>query len=108
VPQLLEPLKKQKADDILVVVVGVIPAQDYAFLEKAGVAAIFGPGTDIPEAAREVLKLIRARARAAVGRNWISYFHPTQSCTGNKVRSASASLSTAAHDVCGEALTAII
>jgi methylmalonyl-CoA mutase len=61
VPLLIEALKKQKADDILVVVGGVIPAQDYDFLRKAGVAAIFGPGTNIPDAARDVLKLIRAR-----------------------------------------------
>ncbi|HEY0106756.1 MAG TPA: methylmalonyl-CoA mutase [Rhizomicrobium sp.] len=61
VPLLIEALKKQKADDILVVVGGVIPAQDYPALKKAGVAAIFGPGTNIPDAAREVLKLIRAR-----------------------------------------------
>jgi len=65
VPMLIDALKKQKADDILVVCGGVIPAQDYAFLEKAGVAAIFGPGTNIPEAARKVLKLIRARKTKA-------------------------------------------
>ncbi len=63
VPMLIESLKKQKADDILVVCGGVIPAQDYAFLEKAGVAAIFGPGTNIPDAARKVLQLILARKR---------------------------------------------
>jgi methylmalonyl-CoA mutase len=61
VPMLIDALKKQKADDILVVVGGVIPAQDYDALKKAGVAAIFGPGTNIPDAARNVLKLIRAR-----------------------------------------------
>jgi methylmalonyl-CoA mutase len=61
VPMLIEALKKQKADDILVVVGGVIPPQDYEFLKHAGVAAIFGPGTNIPDAARDVLKLIRAR-----------------------------------------------
>ncbi len=61
VPQLMDALRKQKADDILVVVGGVIPAQDYEQLKKAGVAAIFGPGTNIPDAARSVLKLIRAR-----------------------------------------------
>jgi methylmalonyl-CoA mutase len=65
VPQLIEALKKQKADDILVVCGGVIPAQDYAFLKRAGVAAIFGPGTNIPEAARDVLKLIRSRVKTA-------------------------------------------
>jgi methylmalonyl-CoA mutase len=61
VPLLIDALKKQKADDILVICGGVIPAQDYAYLQKAGVAAIFGPGTNIPEAARKVLQLIRAR-----------------------------------------------
>jgi len=61
VPMLIAALKKQKADDILVVVGGVIPAQDYPALKKAGVSAIFGPGTNIPEAARNVLKLIRDR-----------------------------------------------
>ncbi|MEJ1969860.1 MAG: methylmalonyl-CoA mutase [Rhizomicrobium sp.] len=61
VPLLIDALKKQKADDILVVVGGVIPAQDYDALRQAGVAAIFGPGTNIPDAARNVLKLIRAR-----------------------------------------------
>ncbi len=65
VPQLIEALKKEKAGDILVVCGGVIPAQDYAFLERAGVAAIFGPGTNIPEAARKVLALIRARTKQA-------------------------------------------
>ena len=64
VPQLIEALRKQKADDILVVVGGVIPSQDYPFLEKAGVSAIFGPGTNIPDAARDVLNLIRARTKA--------------------------------------------
>ena len=65
VPQLVEALKKQKAEDILVVCGGVIPAQDYAFLKKAGVAAIFGPGTNIPDAARDVLRLVRARVKTA-------------------------------------------
>jgi methylmalonyl-CoA mutase len=65
VPQLIDALRKQRAEEILVVVGGVIPAQDYAFLKKAGVAAIFGPGTNIPESAREILKLIRARAKTA-------------------------------------------
>jgi methylmalonyl-CoA mutase len=65
VPELIAALKKEKADDILVIVGGVIPAQDYPYLEKAGVAAIFGPGTNIPDAARKVLSLIRARTKAA-------------------------------------------
>ena len=63
VPELIAALKKEKAD-VLVVVGGVIPAQDYAFLKKAGVAAIFGPGTNIPEAARNVLNLVRAKETA--------------------------------------------
>jgi len=62
VPELIAALKKEKAD-VLVVVGGVIPPSDYAFLKEAGVAAIFGPGTNIPEAARDVLNLVRARRR---------------------------------------------
>jgi methylmalonyl-CoA mutase len=66
-PKLVEALKAQGAGDILVICGGVIPQQDYAFLKEAGVAAIFGPGTNIPEAAREILELIReARAQEAV------------------------------------------
>ena len=63
VPELLAALKKEKAD-ILVVVGGVIPVMDYACLKEAGVAAIFGPGTNIPEAARNVLNLVRAKDTA--------------------------------------------
>jgi methylmalonyl-CoA mutase len=61
VPQLIEELKARGADDILVVVGGVIPPQDHAFLEDAGVAAVFGPGTNILESAAHVLDLIEAR-----------------------------------------------
>ncbi len=65
-PKLIEALRKGGGDDILVVCGGVIPQQDYAFLRNAGVAAIFGPGTNIPDAARNILNLIRsARAAAA-------------------------------------------
>jgi methylmalonyl-CoA mutase len=60
VPALVQALKNQGADYIVVFVGGVIPAQDYEFLRKAGVAGIFGPGTPIPDCAREVLKAIRA------------------------------------------------
>jgi methylmalonyl-CoA mutase len=63
VPELIAALKKEKAD-VLVVVGGVIPSQDYAFLKQAGVAAIFGPGTNIPEAAHNVLRLVRDKTRA--------------------------------------------
>jgi methylmalonyl-CoA mutase len=58
-PKLIEALRAQGAGDILVICGGVIPQQDYDFLRTAGVAAIFGPGTNIPEAAREILALIR-------------------------------------------------
>jgi methylmalonyl-CoA mutase len=58
VPQLIAALKAQGADDIVVFVGGVVPAQDYEFLEKAGAAGIFGPGTPIPEAAHKVLRAI--------------------------------------------------
>jgi methylmalonyl-CoA mutase len=65
VPALIEALKGRKADDILVVCGGVIPPQDYDLLLQQGVAAIYGPGTNIPHAAAEVLGLIRRRKRAA-------------------------------------------
>jgi methylmalonyl-CoA mutase len=61
VPELLAQLRKQGADDILVVVGGVIPAQDYDDLREAGVAAIFGPGTNIPKAAAEIVGLLEHR-----------------------------------------------
>jgi methylmalonyl-CoA mutase len=60
VPALIEELKKQGADDIIVVAGGVIPKQDYNYLYEAGVKGIFGPGTKIPLAAREVLDAINA------------------------------------------------
>lgn len=56
IPELIHELKKQGADDILVIAGGVIPKQDYDFLFKAGVARIFGPGTTIPFCADELLK----------------------------------------------------
>jgi len=59
VPQLIEALRQQGAGDIVVVCGGVIPPQDHDFLRKAGVAAIFGPGTNIPAAAGEVLRLLK-------------------------------------------------
>jgi methylmalonyl-CoA mutase len=61
VPQLIDELKKQGGDDVMVVVGGVVPAQDYDFLKKAGVAAIYGPGTNIPAAAAEILAFLRQR-----------------------------------------------
>jgi len=65
VPQLIAALKAQGASDILVVCGGVIPAQDYEFLRAAGVGAIFGPGTNIPAAARQILDLLQAKPAAA-------------------------------------------
>jgi methylmalonyl-CoA mutase len=61
VPHLIAALKAQGAEDILVVCGGVIPPQDYDQLRAQGVAAIYGPGTNIPAAASEVLSLIGLR-----------------------------------------------
>ena len=63
VPQLIEALRRQGGEDILVVVGGVVPPADRRALEKAGVAAIYPPGTNIPEAAREILELLRTRRK---------------------------------------------
>ena len=65
VPQLIQALRAAKADDILVICGGVIPPQDYEPLTTAGVAAIYGPGTNIPLAASEILGMIRRRRKAA-------------------------------------------
>ncbi len=65
VPQLVAALREQGAREIVVVVGGVVPQQDYAFLREAGVAAVFGPGTVIADAARTVLKAIHAARLAA-------------------------------------------
>ncbi len=64
-PQLVEELKNLGREDIVVVIGGVIPAQDYAFLREHGAAAIFGPGTVIPVAAQHVLQEIVYRLEAA-------------------------------------------
>jgi len=65
VPELIKALKAEGAGDILVVCGGVIPPQDYDFLKAKGVAAIYGPGTNIPEAAHDILtKITRAREAA--------------------------------------------
>jgi len=58
-PKLIEALRERGAGDILVICGGVIPQQDYDFLTAAGVKAIFGPGTNIPDAAKNILTLIR-------------------------------------------------
>ena len=59
VPAIINALKAQGADDIIVFVGGVIPAQDYDFLNAAGVKGIFGPGTPIPASAKTVLEQIK-------------------------------------------------
>jgi methylmalonyl-CoA mutase len=59
VPAIIQELKKQGADDIIVFVGGVIPRQDYEFLYEAGVKGIYGPGTPIPASAKDVLEQIR-------------------------------------------------
>ena len=62
-PELIKILAARDAGDILVICGGVIPQQDYDFLKNAGVKAIFGPGTNIPSAAQDILSLIRANRR---------------------------------------------
>ncbi|RVH38473.1 methylmalonyl-CoA mutase [Sinorhizobium meliloti] len=62
-PQLAEALKKRGGEDIIVVCGGVIPRQDYDYLMENGVAAVFGPGTQVLDAARAVLDLIEGKRR---------------------------------------------
>jgi methylmalonyl-CoA mutase len=61
IPALIEELKKAGGGDILVVAGGVIPPGDYDFLYNAGVKAIFGPGTPIPESAAKTLQLLEEK-----------------------------------------------
>ncbi|HKX93076.1 MAG TPA: methylmalonyl-CoA mutase [Methylibium sp.] len=65
VPAIIEELRKQGADDIIVFVGGVVPPQDYDFLYEAGVKGIYGPGTPIPASAKDVLEQIRQAVGAA-------------------------------------------
>jgi methylmalonyl-CoA mutase len=65
VPQLVRALKEAGAEDVLVILGGVVPPKDYEGLKKAGVAAIYGPGTNIPEAAAEILGMLRRKKMAA-------------------------------------------
>ncbi len=62
-PKLVAALKAQGAGEIIVICGGVIPQQDYEFLYENGVKAIFGPGTNIPEAAKDILRLVRAAVK---------------------------------------------
>lgn len=66
VAELMKALRSEGAEDIRVVVGGVIPPQDYDFLFNLGVACIFGPGTPIPKAAREVLAALKPQSLEAV------------------------------------------
>ena len=61
VPELLAELKAQGAEDVLVICGGVIPPKDHDFLKQAGVAAIYGPGSNIPKAAAEIMSLIEKK-----------------------------------------------
>jgi methylmalonyl-CoA mutase len=58
IPQVIGELKKMGREDILVVAGGIIPPQDYKFLYDSGVVAIFGPGTSIPKAAKQIMKIL--------------------------------------------------
>jgi methylmalonyl-CoA mutase len=64
VPELVAALKRRGANDVVVIVGGIIPPQDYPYLREHGAAAIFGPGTAVPKAAREVLLAIKSRRAA--------------------------------------------
>ncbi|WP_100399700.1 methylmalonyl-CoA mutase [Bacillus sp. FJAT-44742] len=65
-PEVIAELRKLGREDIVVVIGGVIPAQDYEFLKKQGAAAIFGPGTVIPAAAKQVLEEVNQRIEEEV------------------------------------------
>ena len=71
-PQLIETLREKGAGDIIVVCGGVIPRQDYQFLFDAGVAAVFGPGTNVLAAAREVMDLVEGRGKELTSFAWKS------------------------------------
>ena len=58
VPQVIEELKNYGRDDIMVIVGGVIPKQDYQYLFDAGAVAVFGPGTKISDAAIQILEIL--------------------------------------------------
>ncbi|NTF33603.1 methylmalonyl-CoA mutase [Rhizobium skierniewicense] len=64
-PQLVQALKDKGANNVIVIVGGVVPRQDYEFLLANGVAAVFGPGTNVLEAARAVIDLMQGRLRNA-------------------------------------------
>lgn len=65
VPELIEELRSRGAGNVLVICGGVIPPRDHARLKQEGVAAVYGPGTNIPAAAAEIISLIKSRRKAA-------------------------------------------
>ncbi len=62
VPRMIEELKKQGGEDVLVVVGGIIPPADYEFLQNAGVVRVFGPGTMVTDSANQVLNALSENA----------------------------------------------
>ena len=64
VPELIDALREAGAGHVAVVCGGVIPPQDHDFLHQAGVAAVYGPGTNIPAAAQDIMALIRRHEAA--------------------------------------------
>ena len=62
-PQLMNELRSLGANDIMVICGGIIPKDDYNFLHQSGVKAIFGPGTNIPEAALDVIQIMNNRVK---------------------------------------------
>ena len=110
VPQLIDELERAGGEDILVVCGGVIPPQDYDELRDAGVVAIFGPGTNIPDAAATVLDLLRARPtraeRPAVVRRTTSWPRPSRAATAGPWPAPSRSSSRPAPDHRAEAVGA--
>ncbi|MDJ0947915.1 MAG: methylmalonyl-CoA mutase [Alphaproteobacteria bacterium] len=65
VPEMIQALRDQGGEDIVIICGGVIPPQDYDYLQQAGVHAVYGPGTNIPVAAGEILTLIKRQKKAA-------------------------------------------
>ena len=81
IPQVIAELKKLGREDIMVTAGGVIPAQDYDFLYKAGVAAIFGPGTPVAYSAKMMMKLMLGEDASSLNCVWIECIvqNPTHS-----------------------------
>ena len=65
-PALIKELQKQDANDVLVICGGNIPEKDYDFMFNIGVSKIYGPGTNIPKAADEILEIIKDNQRRSI------------------------------------------